>query len=242
MDKETIQQIATEVVARLPFGARYSVVYGVITVLIAGLGVWFGSFLKAKGQNFATKQDFNELKRQLKENTELVETIKSEVSQRDWAQREWTNLRRIKLEAVLEKMHECEVFLDQRRDAALQGKAGTSSNCIFELEAIATLYFPELKNEVDQFARTCRKDHIEIVKFGQAVLNARGDKTSEDAAVEGYKSQWNFEEFRLGQNTLIAAARSLLERIMNVDEKTPPCVDHHGARPVSALENSESKK
>src|SRR5262249_25904590 len=100
MDKETIQQIATEVVARLPFDARYSVVYGVLTALIAALGVWFGSFLKTKGKNFATKQDFNELQKQLKANTELVETIKSEVSQRDRAQREWTNLRRIKLEGL----------------------------------------------------------------------------------------------------------------------------------------------
>jgi hypothetical protein len=95
MDKETIQQIATEVVAQLPFGARYSVVYGVVTVLIGGLGIWFGSFLKTKGQNFATKQDFNELQKQLKANTELVETIKAEVGQKDWAQREWTTLRRV---------------------------------------------------------------------------------------------------------------------------------------------------
>ena len=71
MDKETIQQIATEVVAQLPFGARYSVVYGVVSVLIAGLGVWFGSFLKTKGQNFATKQDFDELQKQLSANTKL---------------------------------------------------------------------------------------------------------------------------------------------------------------------------
>jgi hypothetical protein len=34
------------------------------------------------------------------------EGIKSEVSQRDWAQREWTTLRRVKLESLLEKMHE----------------------------------------------------------------------------------------------------------------------------------------
>jgi hypothetical protein len=31
MDEETIQQIATEVVAQLPFGARHSVIYGVVT-------------------------------------------------------------------------------------------------------------------------------------------------------------------------------------------------------------------
>jgi hypothetical protein len=125
MDKETIQQIATEVVAQLPFGARYSVVYGVVTILIAGLGVWLGSFLKTKGQNFATKQDFNELQKQLKANTELIETIKSEVSQRDWAQREWTNLRRTKLEELMEKTHDCLAFLDQLRVRAVKGEFET---------------------------------------------------------------------------------------------------------------------
>ena len=33
-------------------------------------------------------------KKQLKANTELVETLKSDVGQKDWAKREWTNLRR----------------------------------------------------------------------------------------------------------------------------------------------------
>jgi hypothetical protein len=81
MDKNIIQQIATEVVAQLPLGDRYWMyMYLVINVAVvaiaAALAAWFGSFLKTKGQNFATKRDFDELQRQLKANTELVETIK----------------------------------------------------------------------------------------------------------------------------------------------------------------------
>jgi len=56
MDKETIQQIATEVVAHLPFGARYSVVYGVVTVLIAALAIWFGSFSKPRGRTLLPRE------------------------------------------------------------------------------------------------------------------------------------------------------------------------------------------
>ena len=93
MDRNIIQQIAAEVVAQLPLGDRYWMyMYLVINVAVvaatAALAAWFGSFLKTKAQNFATKQDFNELKSQLGENTRLVETIKSEVGQKDWAQRE----------------------------------------------------------------------------------------------------------------------------------------------------------
>src|SRR4029077_6779833 len=100
MDKETIKQIAAEIAAQLPFGERTGpvlVLYMIITAVAAGLAAWFGSFLKTKGQNFATKHDFDELLNQLrantevvesvksswlKANTELVETIKSEVGQR----------------------------------------------------------------------------------------------------------------------------------------------------------------
>src|SRR5215470_3508972 len=49
-------------------------------------------------KNLATREDFENLKAQLRENTELVENIKADIGQRDWAAREWRNTRRIKLE------------------------------------------------------------------------------------------------------------------------------------------------
>lgn len=78
MDKETIQQIAAEIVARLPFGDRYWLflaINAIVMALAAGFAAWVGSFLKTKGQNFATKRDFDDLLKQLKANTEAVETI-----------------------------------------------------------------------------------------------------------------------------------------------------------------------
>lgn len=78
MDKETIKQIAAEIAAQLPFGERTGpvlVLYVIITAVAAGLAAWFGSFLKTKGQNFATKQDFDELLEQLRANTEVVESV-----------------------------------------------------------------------------------------------------------------------------------------------------------------------
>jgi hypothetical protein len=223
MDKETIQQIATEIVAHLPFGARYSVVYAVVTVLIAGLGVWFGSFLKTKGQNFATKQDFHELQKQLKANTELIETIKSEVSQRDWAQREWTTLRRIKLEALLEKVHECEVYLEQRRHSATEGKiASPERDPVDELYALATLYFPELENKVGRFAILCREQNMLVSDLAQAVSAAHSsqDATAHKVALENFRAGWadRYPKFLDARRQLVDAAPSLLKTIMNVDE------------------------
>src|SRR6476619_6060836 len=106
MDKDIIQQIAAEVVRRLPYGDRpwlFLLVIVAVMALVAGLAAFIGAFLKTKGEHFATKRDFDELHKQLRANTELVETIKSEVAQKDWAQREWTSIRSLKLDALIEK-------------------------------------------------------------------------------------------------------------------------------------------
>lgn len=70
----------------------------ILMLATAAAAAFLGSYLKTKGQNFATKRDFDELQKQLSENTKLVEAIKSEISHRDWVQRERTTFRRNKLE------------------------------------------------------------------------------------------------------------------------------------------------
>ena len=120
MDEVTIQKIAAEVARHLPsYTWMLLLVQVVILGAAAAVGAFFGEYLKMRGKNLATKADFDSLQDQLRANTELVETIKAEVGQKDWAQREWTNLRRTKLEALLEKMHDCETYLDQLSSTAI---------------------------------------------------------------------------------------------------------------------------
>jgi hypothetical protein len=114
MDPATIQQIAAEVARHLPsYPWTLLAVQVVLTLAALGIGVFLGEYLKTRGKNLATKADFDSLQNQLSDQTRLVETIRSEVGQKDWARREWTNLRRIKLEELMEKMHECETYLDR---------------------------------------------------------------------------------------------------------------------------------
>jgi hypothetical protein len=89
MDRETIQQIATELSRHL--SAEWwipLVIQGVLVAIVAAIAAVSGAYLKERGKNLATKADFEALKEQLRTNTELVETIKSDVGQRDWARRE----------------------------------------------------------------------------------------------------------------------------------------------------------
>ena len=72
--------------ARLPYGDRYWLflfINAAVMILVGALAAVGTSYLKTKGQNFATKHDFDQLHEQLKANTQLVEDIKSEVGQRD---------------------------------------------------------------------------------------------------------------------------------------------------------------
>ena len=46
--------------------------------LPAGLGAYFGAYLKRMGDNFATKEDFRDILAQLKTSTELTEEIKQQ--------------------------------------------------------------------------------------------------------------------------------------------------------------------
>ena len=227
MDKEIIQQIATEVVHRLPYGDHpwlFLLVTAILMALAAGSAAWTGAFLKIKGQNFATKRDFEELQKQLKANTETVEAIKSEVGQRDWARREWTNLRRIKLEALMEKTHECETELDRRRNAALEGLLLKEPHDPFtELDAICDVYFPELHKETADFTWKCRAEVVSILELRQKLLRAGDDMSARQSAMDNFQAQFSSPETRPQnrwhvRDTLRGAARSLLKRIMNVDE------------------------
>lgn len=54
----------------------------VLTLAAAGIGAFLGAYLKKRGENLATKEDFGDLLQQIKAQTQATEEIKAEV-QRD---------------------------------------------------------------------------------------------------------------------------------------------------------------
>jgi hypothetical protein len=111
VDQATIQNIAETLASQLSSHLpRVLIVQGVIAILCAAIGAFAGEYLRTRGKNFATKADFEMLQHQLEKQTKLVETVRTEVSQKDWMKREWLNLRRIKLEALVEKLNDVDEF------------------------------------------------------------------------------------------------------------------------------------
>ena len=50
--------------------------YIVVSFCSSGIGAWLASYFREKGKNYANKKDFENLKKQLKQNTHVVEGIK----------------------------------------------------------------------------------------------------------------------------------------------------------------------
>jgi hypothetical protein len=226
MDKDTIQQIAAEVVARLPdtgYAWLPLVVQTLLMLLVAGGAAILGPYLMIRGKQLATKHDFDAIQDQLKATTVAVETIKSEVSQRDWAQREWMNLRRTKLEALLETMHDCEAFQDQLSHRAIEGnyEAG-KRDPMGPFVAIGALYFPELANEIYHFSQKWRELVIMGMNHAVAVQELRvgADLDAFRTAQNTYREQRLpvYKELIAARDELTAVARRLLVSIMGMDE------------------------
>jgi hypothetical protein len=220
MDHETIQKIAEEIALHLPsYSWTLVAIQIALTLAAAGIGAFLGEYLKTRAKNLATKADFDELKVQLSINTSLVETIKSEVGQRDWIKREWTNLRRIKLEELLNKHHDCEAHLDTLRNKALEGVNYEERNPAREMETIGALYFPEIAKELGEYLVAVGTLRQLSLNLTVEILKSKLDLNARAKLFEKYKSEhfglWN--KLASARKSLMIATRKLLLEIISVN-------------------------
>jgi hypothetical protein len=152
---------------------------------------------------------------QVEASTKIVEKVRSELAQRDWAVREWANLRRAKIEELMGKVNACREYLVEHVNAAYHGQELPKGDPIDDLESIARLYFPELKDEAEAFLKMHRHLVFEGRKLYFAL--ARGEEAKElksafaaNAAITKQKESPRVSE------KLTEAARELLEKIMGI--------------------------
>ena len=205
MDK--LQIVLTNIAAVVPPW----VLQGLLTFFAAAIGSFGGAYLKMRAR-FAT------LESQLRANTELTEKIKAEVGQLDWTQ-EWTNFRRFKLEALLNKLNECEEYLDEHRNDCIDGKVANVRELGPQLDTIQIIYFPELVNEV----RSYLDIYSTAIRAGSSLvqeLEARSDGNLKQRAREKYTATVTGLEFsakrKVAVDELKSSARKLLIEIMGV--------------------------
>ncbi len=72
-----------------------------VSLLSAGIGAYFGAYLKKKGENLATKEDFDNLEEQTRQLTHATKEIEAKIDDQVWnRQRQWEMKKEILLEAT----------------------------------------------------------------------------------------------------------------------------------------------
>jgi len=209
MDQDTIQKIAQEIVRQLPNYSWQLLAVQVVLMLVAfGGGALFGAYLRLRTIN----ADVDAVPVQAHDGTKPIETVTTDLGQENWRTREWSNLRRVKLEALLSKMHDCEPYLEQLRHRPAKSANPEERDPLSELEVITTLYFPELKAEVDDYVGKCRAQK-------NTILEARSDTRKSDAPLQPLETggtDLGGTEFDAVRDRLNIAARNLTVQIMGV--------------------------
>jgi hypothetical protein len=221
MDPETIKRIAAEVGHYLP-DYRWTLTLQVaVTAIVAGLAAYWGDYFKTRGKNLATKADFEMLLDQLHAQTSMVETIKSEVSRKDWAARQWSEVRRIKLEELLNKGGEFESRLERMwRSSGDLSKIPIERDPADDFRTLGIIYFPELRNEIDACLSAYRKLVVEAAKYG--LTDPKSPTYGEAYEKFIAHREEALPKFYAARRELEDAARKLVVKIMDVDDGQGP--------------------
>ncbi|KLU25388.1 hypothetical protein EOS_15460 [Caballeronia mineralivorans PML1(12)] len=179
----------------------------ILTLTVAGGGAYLGSYLREKGKSLATKEDIGKI-------TAIVEEVKTEIGQRDWAQREWTQLRRAKLEELLNHVHGVGRYISSQSQKAKHGEPPSDDDPSAEVQTLMALYFPELQPEVFQFLEQSSGVLLAIANLGQQFASAGGDPKARAIFFDSYLANKDHVSYMRATDALRARARSLLVEIM----------------------------
>lgn len=112
--------------------------------LVGALGAFFGAYLKRKGEHYATKEDFDEVVRQLKATTAASSDVSERIRLHYGDQAVRRALLRDRLEKTMVASHEIEHWLEAQMDRIEQNQP-PRLNCepLDHAVVAINLYFPE---------------------------------------------------------------------------------------------------
>jgi hypothetical protein len=144
---DTTQAIVADLIAGRIVG---NWLFWLMFFLVSAAAMIAASYLKGygtkKGEQLATKEDFENLKAQLHATTRITEEIKSEVGHIEWRTREMFSTRRAKLEEFVQQIGTVTSTLDPWVTNMVVGEdfVPQDTECLNRLEMLARLYFPQL--------------------------------------------------------------------------------------------------
>lgn len=132
-----------------------------IVITIAGVSLYLKSYLTKKGENLATKEDFDELQRQLKESTTATEQIKQTINRKESAKSKGINLIRAKIAQIEARLLSWSILVHFRDDEL---KAGESIEIlgIKDLKLTAN-YIVDVNTLVSEYSIYFEKDTKSVI-------------------------------------------------------------------------------
>jgi hypothetical protein len=155
-----MEKIATEIATGNISNIYPALLFIAITIVASALGSYLGSYLKKRGETYATKIDLQNIVNQIKKTTEATEEIKTKIAHNDWIEREEKSTKKKKLEELFSAIYESNLWLmEELVHARDTSKLLPSTTPIWKVRLIGGLYFPEHKSILDKitskFLMTC---------------------------------------------------------------------------------------
>jgi len=158
MEIEEVRRLLENILSKgihLDFGSY--VTLAVITLI----GAFVGAYIKKRGENYATKQDFQDILQQVKETTKATEEIKAAISEEQQSKR-WEREDKVRFHEERRKLYARFLALaDQDREAFKRALQFASAG--------------ESKSGSKEWKEEQRRAEEDADKIGIAVLNELGD-------------------------------------------------------------------
>lgn len=113
MSEELIRELAQQIVSD---GLLNNWMFWTLLLAVSFVGAVASAFvttyIRKRGETYATKADLAELVAQLRTTTQAAEEVRIAIAHADWSSKEWKVLRRVKLEELLDAVHSTQDWLE----------------------------------------------------------------------------------------------------------------------------------
>jgi hypothetical protein len=207
---------------------------GILSTVGAALLEGWG---KKKGEIAATKSDFEEIKRQLKETTAATKSVELALAHNDWIQRERNALKRAKLEQLIASAFSIARWVAGEARVAIVDEKQDTTVSIDEFEMLSTLYFPELKSQSSKVHHLYREAYalfmdtrIAVAENKFAIETAWKEKRTDDAARLMEERKQHAQNAMPG---IVKKSHSVYEAVQELAQSAHAVMEQLTARPAA---------
>ncbi|MEO2219456.1 hypothetical protein ABGV49_20585 [Chromobacterium vaccinii] len=191
-ENNLIHLIANSLLESQKITWEFYAISAILSAAVALASSFLIAYMKQKGQQKAINEAFSNVKEQLEETTRAVKKVESEISQRDWIDREWRTIRMAKLEELYLLISLVPDWLhNEALHQLIRPQENRMENPFEKAATISTLYFPELSESLLSASAAYNACHtlilnlrLELVKLGsgdEAMLSIWQTYTKESA-------------------------------------------------------------